>query len=126
VQRRRGLLCRSDLPGLWWLGHSIARCSISSTRLSSVAGPMRASAQCRSSAAWSVGFSGGSRTIAARSVAGEHAMKDDQMQAWIRHQCGESLHETQRRYPDVGSAVLVRARQRQKSTSPAAIDTGTY
>ena len=40
-------------------------------------------------------------------VGREHPVKADQMQAWTRHQRGESLHEFQRRHNDVRGAITI-------------------
>ena len=36
-------------------------------------------------------------------------MEANQMQPWPRHECGQALHELQRRHDDVGGAVAPRA-----------------
>jgi len=46
-------------------------------------------------------------------MAGEHAVKADQVQAWPRHQGGQALHAFQRGHLDVRGAVAPGAFQLQ-------------
>jgi hypothetical protein len=46
-------------------------------------------------------------------VGREHAMEANQMQPRARHQCGQALHELQRRHHDMGGPVAVGALELQ-------------
>ena len=49
----------------------------------------------------------------------EHPVKADQVQTRARHQCGQALHEFQRRHPDVRGAIAPGALQLQHDATRA-------
>ena len=83
--------------------------SISNTRLRRRAQLMRAGEPCACSAGLSVARCAGLGTIAARNAAwgASTPWKRIRCSRGRRHQCGEPLHELQRRHDDVGGPVAV-------------------